>query len=240
MHEKDERGRQIPSTRNNDFWVCAGCMLPSRMVFDALTNRHMPARATHILSAHGDLNGRWRLRWATDQSGEVIETMTFSPYPRKPDMPKADQGRDILVEMWKKLDYSIDIIRDVNTIPDIREIEKGKAGGIAECIAVVMAPFYPDQTAVLKESMARWKARQEGVEHESPGLAEKIWDPSTRFDGTVYEESAEPRRRTKPPVKFDDQKITFIKHTLENGTMTPEVLAGMFDCTVDDIKAVMG
>jgi hypothetical protein len=36
---------------------------------------------------------------------------------------------------------------------------------------------------------------------------------------------------------LDEQKVTFIKHSLANQTLTPEKMAEMFACSVDDIKA---
>jgi len=171
--------------------------------------------------------------------GTKVQTMVFKAYPRKVDM---DQGRNVCVELWHKLDGLIDEIRAPQTsVHD--EYNKAQANMLAEVIALVMSPFYEDSTAVLRESMVRWEARQEGREHESPGLAEAIWNPNTRFDGTPYSEESERRVRTgaapKPQVVFDAQKIAFIKHCLENGTQSPEVLAGMFECTVVDIKGVL-
>lgn len=228
---------QADGTRNYDFWVCAECHLPTRMVFEKLTNRYAPARATHISSVVGDSAGRNILTWGTPVSGEKIKTMMFHPYPRKADM---DQGRNICLELWQKLDYEIDTIRSQNA--QLTEYNKTRATALSEVIALIMSPFYADSTAVLQESMNRWTARQEGRDHESPGLAEAIWDPITRFDGTPYSREAEAKARsggakTAPKAKLDEQKVTFIKHSLANGSMTPEVLAGMFACTVEDIKA---
>lgn len=223
---------------NYHFWVCANCHKPSFLVFEKVTYMHVPKRATAILSVVGTGDGRNMLTWATAVSGERIKTMTFNPYPRKVDM--VDQGRDVCLELWRSLDAKIDTIRGPE--PTDTELHKEAALTYAKVIALVMSPFYADQQAVLAESMNRWKARQEGRDHESPGLAESIWDPATRFDGTPYSKEAEAKARTrgaKPKVKLDDQKINFIKHCLENGTMTPEVLAGMFDVSVDDIKAVV-
>lgn len=245
MHEKDEKGRPDPLTFNYDFWVCANCMRPSQMVFMKLTNRYTPKRATHMRSVHGHGDGRTTIRWATEKSGETLTTMVFHAYPRKVDMPGVhDQGRDVCVELWHKLDNTIDQIRGGQVDVQLLEFEKVRASTLADTIALIMSPFYADTNAVLAESMTRWKARQEGREHESPGLAESIWDPLSRFDGTPYSREAEQRARNggaaaKTRVQFDEQKITFIKHTLENGQMTPEVLAGMFNCTVDDIKAAV-
>lgn len=221
-----------------DFWVCAACHLPTRMVFEKLTDKRAPRLATHIKSVVGDSAGRNILTWGTPTSGEKIKTMMFHPYPGKVDM---DQGRNICLELWQKLDACIDQIRGTQVDNALIEAEKVRATALAEVIALVMQPFYADSTAVLQESMNRWTGRQEGRDHESPGLAEAIWNPSTRFDGTPFTEANEVKARSgnapKAKVVLDEQKITFIKHTLSTGAMSPEVLAGMFSCTVDDIKA---
>lgn len=227
---------------NYDFWVCSNCLKPSFLVFKGITHMHYPQRATGLSSIVGHSDGRTILTWHTEVSGEKVKTMAFHAYPRKVDM---DQGRDVLVKFWQDLDVVIDGIRDTTHPMGLQalEIEKTRAYTLAEVLAHLMSPFYENREAVLAESMNRWKARQEGkTDHESPGLAERIWDPATRFDGTPYSVEAEKKARTrtaKPKVVLDDQKVTFIKHCLENGSMTAEVLAGMFNCTVDDIKAVV-
>lgn len=222
-----------------DFWVCAECHLPSRMVFDKLTDSHAPQRATYIKSVVGDAHGRNFLTWGTAISGEKIVTMMFHAYPRKVDM---DQGRNICLELWTGLDSFIDEIRDVRTHEYTRADRQIEARILAKVIALIMSPFYEDQTAVLRESMTRWTARQNGTEHESPGLAEAVWDPNLRFDGTPF--SNENLHRVPSggatvvkTVELDETKIRFIKHSLETGVMSAEVLAGMFACSIDDIKA---
>lgn len=241
MHGKDGRGNPIQSTFNYDLWVCATCMRPSRMVFTKLTLNSAPRRATSLLSVAVDASGRSIITWGTTTSGERIKTMMFNAYPRKMDM---DQGRNVCLEMWRRLDGLIDKIKAGDTGEQV-ELTKARATELSENIALVMSPFYSDSVAVLQESQVRWTARQEGREHESPGLAEGIWDPANRWDGTPYSRDAVHKVRNggasvaKKAVKFDEQKLTFIRHTLENGQMSPEVLAGMFECSVEDIKAVM-
>jgi hypothetical protein len=222
-----------------DLWVCANCKRPSQMVFEKLTRRYAPRNATGIRSVVGTGDGRSVIRWSTDKSGETVTTMVFQAYPRKVDM---DQGREVLVTFWQELDNDIDVIREPSNPPELVAEKKVRATTLAEMLAVLMSPFYADHKAVLAESMTRWNARREGRDHESPGLAEAIWNPSTRFDGTPYSEEAEAKARgpkAGPKVQLDDQKIAFIKHCLENGSQTPEVLAGMFSCSVDDIKAAV-
>lgn len=221
----------------DDLWVCANCKRPTRMVFTKLTLNHAPRQATGISSVIGDDAGRNILTWTTTVSGEKIKTMMFHAYPRKVDM---DQGRNICLELWKSLDASITGIREA-TIHSDQEWHKFRARAQCEVIALIMAPFYENADAVGHEALKRYDARKEGRDHESPGLAEAIWNPNTRFDGTPYSEESESKARrspAKPKVALDDQKVNFIKHCLSTGSQTPEVLAGMFSVSVDDIKAL--
>lgn len=237
MHETDENGRPIPSTFNYDLWVCSLCMKPSRMVFENLTNSLCPKRATSLLSAHGHGDGRWTLRWATEVAGEAIETMTFNAYPRK--MNNMDQGRGVCVELWERMDSHIDNIRSGQIGPDTLEMHKAQATELSQVIALIMSPFYADSTAVLQESMNRWQARQDGVEHESPGLAEHNWNPPTMAYAPAGGSGGAIGKVNKPKVEFDDAKKNFIIHCLNNGIQTPATLAKMFSCSEDDIKAVV-
>lgn len=243
MHQKDARGHAIPGTFNYELWVCANCMRPSRPVFKGLTDMYAHRRATGLSSASGDAAGRWIITWTTAVSGERVTTMSFKTYPRKMDM---DQGRNICLELWQRMDNLIDTIRDPAKQAIGVEGEKFAAMEVAGIIQLVMSPFYADTTTVLQESMARWEARQAGTAdtHETPGLAEKIWDPATRFDGTPYSKEAEAAARSrsaapaKPKVVLDDQKVNFIKHCLANGLQTKEALAGMFGITVEQVEEV--
>jgi hypothetical protein len=232
-----------PFDFNYEFWVCANCGKPSYLIFEGLTAMLTPHRATAILSANGRSDGTWILTWATSNSGERIQTITYHPYPRKFDMPEFDQGFAHLAKFWKSLDDCIDQIRGIQANTELVEAEKVRARTYAEVLQQLMQPFYATPNDILAESMQRWQARQDGTVRETPGLAETIWDPATRFDGTVFSEQNERKVRTavatKPRVVLDEQKVLFIRHTLENGQMTPEVLAGMFSCTVEDIKAVV-
>ena len=107
---------------DSDLWVCGNCMLPSRMVFDKLTLRYSPARATMIRSVVDDSDGRSIITWGTTTSGEKIRTMVFRPYPRKIDMTP---GRNVCVALWEKLDNAIDIIREPGNPGSSRRREEG-------------------------------------------------------------------------------------------------------------------
>lgn len=226
---------------NYDFWVCARCLAPARMVFEKLTDRLVPTRATGMLSVVGDGEGRNIIRWSTATSGERIVTMTFHPYPRREGMPGHSQGRAVLAELWWRLDETIDLIR--SGAPDAHaDIEaKSRANTLADTLSLIMSPFYPDAQSVLAESMTRWKARQAGEQRESPGLAESIWDPLSRFDGTPYSRDNEARVRGGSPGKaepavLDTAKQGFIKLQLDTGAFKPEELAKMFGVSVEVIR----
>lgn len=221
-----------------DLWGCTRCSLPTRQVFEGVTHgMYILAGATALLSYEGHGDGRATLTWGM-ADGSKVRTMVFKPYPRKVDM---DQGRNILVELWRRLDSNIEQIRSIQTDSALLDYEKAQANCMAATIALIMPTYYEDSTAVLRESMNRWKAHQADEEHVTPGLAESIWDPSTRADGTPWsrENESKARSEAKPRIliKLDDQKTAFVKHSLANGVLTAEKMAEMFGCTVDDIKA---
>jgi hypothetical protein len=220
---------------NYHYWVCGSCKLPARLVFEGITHMNVLKSATALLSYDGHADGRGMLTWGM-ADGTKVRTMVYKAYLRKVDM---DQGRNILVELWHRLDRLIDEIRAPQEGLHV-DYNKAQANCLADTLALIMSPFYEDSTAVLRESMKRWEARQENREYESPGLAEAIWDPDTRFDGTPYSADSEAKARKNgalpTPVKFDEQKINFIKHSLANGILTADKLADMFACSIEAIR----
>ena len=109
-----------------------------------------------------------------------------------------------------------------------------------------MSPFYSDSQAVLAGvhdaldgPQGRDRARVARSCKDQSGTP--LVDSMARRTAPKAEAKARNGGASaKLPVKFNEQKTTFIKHTLENGLMSPEVLAGMFKCDVADIKAVLG
>lgn len=234
MHEKDANGNPDPFTFDYQFYVHTVCMKPSRQVFEKETSMHAPRRATFLLSSNGREDGTFVQRWATDVRGERIETMTFNPYGKGPNMT-VDHGRNHLLEFWKKLDETIDSIRAQAT-PD--EAQKVRASTLAEVISMLMRDFYDDSQAVLRESMLRWKARQAGEDRDTPGLAEVYWRPvdvtASRSGGAVSK-TASPKNAKVVP-QLDDVKINFIKHCLATGAQSAKALAKMLETTEDVIE----
>lgn len=221
--------------------VHSDCLKPTLQYFKSEFEMLAPIGATAILSTNGVEEGIHIHTWATETQGQRIQTMTFHPYPMKVDMPKPHRdGRSILVELWSDLDDAIDQVKVAG--PEQIEACKASATAYALVIAKIMHPFYENGIAVLREAQVRWLKRQEGTaaDHQSPGLAESIWNPNTRFDGTPYSNAevkrrqaeAPPRQERKPAaakeaVKLDDTKIAFIKHSLQTSSLTVEQLAAM-------------
>lgn len=87
---------------------------------------------------------------------------------------------------WTQLDVAVDeIVRLGDTIKRAKRegdekmaasfekdllVEKAKARGKAEILALIMPAPLNDPEAVSRESGVRYAARQKGVEHETPGL----------------------------------------------------------------------
>ena len=233
MPKRDDNGDIIPFAFDYDFWVHTKCLKPSRLVFEWETKMHAPASATVLLSSHGKRDGTFINTWAGLDSGSRITTMTFNPYMKRPDMT-VDSGRHHLLNIWKKLDDAIDKIRSIpSPVPANHESDKGMALAYADVLSQLMQPFYPERDDVLAESMARWTARQEGREHESPGLGEKYWQPTAT---TEMRSVGAPVVKAKPRVELDATKIKFIQHSIATGVMDAEALAGMFNVPVEQVQ----
>ena len=232
MHEKDASGKPIANTFNYDFWVCAECLRPTRMVFSKLTNNYAPLGASSIVSVYGRADGTNLLTWHTDHG--KVQTLSFHSYPFM-EVNGMDQGRNHLLTLWQKLDAEIDTIRSLSPEHPAVEVNKVRATTLAEVIQQLMHMFYADTNAVLAESMNRWEARQQGRQHESPGLAESYWDPTLRGAAATVERN----KQTIAPKPLDPQKAAFVKHSLESGAMSPEELAKMFGVSIEVIKATV-
>lgn len=227
---------EIPVDFNYDYWVCADCKMPARLYFEKTTMGYAPKRAVALLSAIGNGAGHTTLRWSTATSGERITTISFNPYPRRhPNMAHAtDQGRVILLDMWKRLDNYIDTIRSPDTAPTTNTtFYQPRASELADIIALLMPPFYADGQAVLVESMNRWTARQENRadDHETPGLAEHLWDPKPPV---VAGQRPSPGKAT--PVVLDEAKQNFIKLQLDTKAFGLAELAKMFQVSEEVIQ----
>lgn len=225
---------------NWDLWVCSQCNLPTRMVFTKLTGLRCPQGATALLHVRSRQDGINEIIWAVPDGRKT--TLHFAAYPGKVGM--AEQATH-LNTLWGMLDSAIDAFKAAGEDDPAIVRHKHQARCMSEVLFVLMQPFYENADAVAKEGLARWKARQSGTKHESPGLAEAIWDPNTRFDGTPY--AVDPARRAKPLVtgiKNDKQippsAVAGVKKAYEAKMMTVAQLAKMYGVSEATVRTAVG
>lgn len=223
---------EVQSGNNWDLWVCVRCSKPTRMVFEKMTGRLAPRDAISILHVSGKGDGTTEIKWNT-KHGDVT-TMTYSAYPRKIGM--IDQTQH-LKTLWDMLDEAMKVVK--NPVDDVAlSYYKARARALCDTLAVLMAPFYENSDAVAREAMARYKAQQAGTEHDTPGLAETIYDPHTRWDGTAIggEAKAAPTTTGK---KLPDEAIAGVKQALSMKMMTISQLAKIYGVNETEIKKVV-
>lgn len=221
--------------------LCGTCNKPSHVVQQKEPDIYAPHPEAHIAGVVIGNDGISTTTWVLP-SGSRVSTINYLPYPRRgQDMT---HGRDQLLTFWKALDAQIDHINHPPqgaTLMDQQEA-KVRARTYCEVLAHLMGQFYADANAVGHEAMARYADRVAGVEHHTPGLAEHIWNPASRWDGTVYSTESLAKVRsggatTKPIETLPDNKRAFIKHSLETGTIPADELAKMFNVSMATIQA---
>lgn len=235
-----------------DLWVCARCHKPSQMVFRKLTNMYAPHGALALLSSVGRRDGISEIRWAMG-TNERKTTLEFHPYPRKVDM---EAGESLLRKTWELLDKKVDVILAEPKGPgdnaieaDNRERARNEARGVAETLAILMQPFLTSADDVVKHAVKRHKARAAGTTHETPGLAEHLWDPNTNWDGTPRVPVAALKTRpkasvaSKPPAKggksLTPEEAAGIKDAVESGMFSIEDVASMFKVSIATVESAL-
>jgi hypothetical protein len=75
-------------------------------------------------------------------------------------------GKTILELMWEDLDNTMDLIMDDNLAweGDDYENTRGRASGVAWCIALVSNPYVDGFEGVRELAVERWQQRQDGTE----------------------------------------------------------------------------
>lgn len=225
-----------PYARNYEYWVCAGCLMPTIQVFESITNMYAPRGATALLSTSGKANGVWLNTFATDR-GRVI-TQRFSPYPRTVHM---DTSRNILLEHWALLDAQVLALMGEQTSPEDRAAAKHKARAFSESIAILMNHFYSDADAVAREAVARYKAKLANIEHDTPGLAEHLWNPTALpANATASKTQSNKVSSSDSQVDFvlSDSQVEFIRRIKSDKSMSLDDLGKMFSLTIEQIRRV--
>lgn len=205
---------------------------------------YTPNNADALLHVHGRTDGIHEITWALKDKTKVI-TLTYHPYPMKvfPEGIVSPSGRHLLLETWNHLDSKVDIIMSPQVGPGDNEVEakereraKYEARGIAEILQKFMSPFYNEADDIVREAVARYKARQSGTEHETKGLAEKYWDHNTRWDGTPYSQDAKPISTKKA---LDKETIKGIKNALAAGLFDEAGVADLYKITIEQVRSVL-
>jgi hypothetical protein len=203
------------------------------MVFEKLTGMRCPKNATALLHVFGRTDGINELTWATPDGRK--KTLHFAAYPAKVGMDTVKSATH-LNTLWEMLDTEVESIKK-----SADEFNKYRARAFAEVLCILMQPFYENPDAVAREALARYKARTEGSEHETPGLGEAIWDPYTRWDGTVIEQKkSSPSSKPVNNKPFPPEAIPGAKQALDLKMMTLSQLAKMYDVSEDTVRSAVG
>jgi len=234
-----------------DVWVHAVCRLTPRYVFDRITNMRVPYHAKSVASVFSMATGHNYVTFHMED-GTKTEVVFYHPYPFK-DAPMTEQ-KDTLYKFWIDLDSVIDAIKmpgNDSTDSTHVELAKIRAKTLAEVLAYLMHKYYEDGTAVLRESQARWTARQQGVtDHQTPGLAEAIWDPATRHNGTHFStESVRSTRAGGRPIasaprptgnRIPDTAIQSWTKGINEKMFTVDQCANTYKMTAAEVIAQLG
>lgn len=226
-------------------YICGRCGKISHAVPKG-ESMYGPANARAPLGWHGKSDGTYIQTWATNTSGERIQTMGYIPYPTIK-VNGMDQGRDHLLRIWQKLDYELDQIKSTSNA-DLQQWSKYRARAFAEVIAQLMSPFYVDSDAVALEALERWKARQSGTEHHTPGLGEVLWNPTelARIEkaSRVAASPAPARKAVAAPRptgnRVPDSAVNTAKQGIEMGMFTVKQMADTYKMTEAELKEQLG
>lgn len=226
---------------NYEFWVCSNCHKASLQVFKKVTGMYAPKDAVTWLSLHARNDGIHELIWSLADKSRVT-TLSYHPYPFKTfEDQEMNQGRHLLLDTWKLLDSKVDLILDdsQSAAPE-KEKAKNEARGIAEVLAMFMRPFFESADDIVRESVKRHKAKVADAEHQTPGLAEKLWNPNTRWDGTPFSEAnIKSAGTTKTKSKLTAENIQSIKDGISSGILTEKDCASIFKVTVSEVKEAL-
>jgi hypothetical protein len=84
--------------------------------------------------------------------------------------------KTLVQQMWDLLDEEVNVLKGDPTVGQI-EYHKFRARAIAECIAIFMKPFFETADEIVKESIKRWQARQDGdTEYETAGIGARRYE----------------------------------------------------------------
>lgn len=153
-----------------------------------------------------------------------------------------ENGRELLLHMWQMLDEAVNEIN--NEQNPLQDYYRGRARALCDVIQSLMGKFYESSDDVVREALARYKDRIAEVEHETPGLGEKYWDPNARWDGTPYgvagPSGASKTVRKKSGNLIPPPALTSVKQGITTGMFTVAQIADMYKMTPTEVKEQLG
>ena len=226
-------------------YYCTMCKHVSHAYSEKNVNSRSPREKASPLSAHGKANGQWIKRWSTADG--IIETVEFVTYPRK--VP-VEQEEPLIFATWTHLQTKVAaILREPNG-PGDNSIEaeernraKYEARGIAEVLAILMAPFMGTADDVVRHAVKFYKDNT----HEVPGLAAHLWNPLKNYDGSDVisfspksKPVARPKAKAAPKPKNTNElapeAIPKIKGGLAAGVMDEQGFADLFNVSLETLR----
>lgn len=88
-----------------------------------------------------------------------------------PEYTPPTHGKSIAEQLWDRMDEVMDFIYSMDTMRDPElDVYKGEGRGLAFALKLMCQPYFPDEKAVTREAVRRYKMRQGDIEWEpTPG-----------------------------------------------------------------------
>jgi hypothetical protein len=99
-------------------------------------------------------------------------------------------GKSILEMYWDELDSLMLVLMDPEeNVVEVAELRKGRAEGVAWCIAVLVNPYHPDINAIRGQAVDRYNATIDQAAYEAAGAPDT--DEGGPAGDGVYPQSAD-------------------------------------------------
>lgn len=145
----------------------------------------------------------------------------------------------LLSGIWEMLDNAVDNMHTTKDADDLA-YQKARARTLCEVLHPLMSPFYESPDDVVREALARFKARTGGEEHETPGLGEHIFDRNTRWDGISYSAAPAPKKSKRTGKSIPPSSLGSVRQGIDSGMFTVTQIAQMYDVSPDEVKEQLG
>lgn len=231
-------------------YYCGACGNFHHVKQEAVPVVRGPINARALLHSEVKLNGQHFLTWSvgeqSDKAREQVQTVEFFPWPRRFPMTETEP---LIYKTWELLMSKVQVIMNAPVVGDeSSSTAANQARGIAEVLAIQMAPFIESADHVVRCAVAAYK----DPEFQVPGLGAHLWDPMRNPDGTVRTpvsaprtapragvKKAAPRVNNKSTVKLTDKERDGIREAVNSGMFTKEDVASMFKVSMAEIESAL-